>query len=91
MSASIQAKLPDGKVIELESGATPLELARAIGPGLAKAAVAAVVDGEEGRRLAAEAAAATAPCARSAAPARVRRRGPTKRRREGAVIRESVW
>ncbi|EOD28742.1 hypothetical protein EMIHUDRAFT_123292, partial [Emiliania huxleyi CCMP1516] len=30
---------------------------------------AAVVDGEEGRRLAAEAAAATAPCARSAAPA----------------------
>ncbi|NNM32337.1 MAG: threonine--tRNA ligase [Gemmatimonadetes bacterium] len=46
MSASIQAKLPDGTVIELESGATALELARAIGPGLAKAAVAAVVDGE---------------------------------------------
>ncbi len=46
MSAPIQATLPDGRVIELEPGATALDVARAIGPGLAKAAVAAVVDGE---------------------------------------------
>ena len=46
MSAPIHATLPDGKVIELERGATALDLARSIGPGLAKAAVAAVVDGE---------------------------------------------
>ena len=38
--------LPDGSVRELPAGSSLLDLAQAIGPGLAKAAVAAVVDGE---------------------------------------------
>ena len=38
--------LPDGSVRELPAGSSLLDLARDIGPGLAKAAVAAVVDGE---------------------------------------------
>ena len=41
--------LPDGSVRELPAGSSLLDLARAIGPGLAKAAVAAVVDGEGAR------------------------------------------
>lgn len=37
--------LPDGKILELDSGATPKQVAEAIGPGLAKAALGAKVDG----------------------------------------------
>ena len=46
MSAVVKATLPDGKIVELPDGATAFDLAASIGPGLAKAAVAAVVDGE---------------------------------------------
>jgi len=42
----IQLKLPDGKIIELESGATVLDAAAKIGPGLAKAALAGKINGE---------------------------------------------
>src|SRR6218665_1915511 len=38
--------LPDGSVREVKTGTTPAEIAAAIGPGLAKAAIAARVDGE---------------------------------------------
>ncbi|MCA1748057.1 MAG: threonine--tRNA ligase [Parasphingopyxis sp.] len=38
--------LPDGSVREVEQGATPADVAAEIGPGLAKAALAAKVDGE---------------------------------------------
>ena len=38
--------LPDGSARELPAGSSLLDLAQAIGPGLAKAAVAAVVDGK---------------------------------------------
>ena len=38
--------LPDGSVRVVEPGTTPLDIAAAIGPGLAKAALAARVDGE---------------------------------------------
>lgn len=43
---SISARLPDGRVLELPSGASAYDAAVSIGPGLAKAALAAVVDGE---------------------------------------------
>ena len=42
----MEIHLPDGKVLTLENGATAGDLAAAIGPGLAKAALAAVQDGE---------------------------------------------
>ncbi|HEY0714410.1 MAG TPA: threonine--tRNA ligase [Polyangia bacterium] len=42
----ISVKLPDGGVRELSDGASAADLAAAIGPGLAKAAVAAKVNGE---------------------------------------------
>ena len=42
----ISVKLPDGGVRELAEGASSFDLASAIGPGLAKAAVAAKVNGE---------------------------------------------
>jgi len=45
-SEKIHIELPDGRVLDLDRGATPKDVAAAIGPGLAKAAVAAVVDGE---------------------------------------------
>jgi len=41
----VAVRLPDGTTKELPAGATALDLARTIGPRLAKAAVAAVVDG----------------------------------------------
>ena len=47
MSAQITVKLPDGSPRLLESGATAADLAASIGRGLAKAAVAAIVDGSE--------------------------------------------
>ncbi|MDQ3758065.1 MAG: threonine--tRNA ligase, partial [Actinomycetota bacterium] len=43
----ISVTLPDGSTRELEAGATAADLAASIGRGLAKAAVAAVVDGHE--------------------------------------------
>src|SRR3954470_22213408 len=42
----ISVKLPDGGVRELADGASSADLAAAIGPGLAKAAVAAKVNGD---------------------------------------------
>ena len=45
MSAMIKISLPDGSVREVAPGTTPAEIAAAIGPGLAKAALAARVDG----------------------------------------------
>ena len=46
MSENIQLKLPDGKQIELEAGATIYDAAQQIGPGLAKAALAGKINGE---------------------------------------------
>ncbi len=42
----IKVTLPDGKLLELERGATVLAVAERIGPRLAKAALAAKVDGQ---------------------------------------------
>ena len=47
MAGDVSIRLPDGSAKELPDGATAGELAQAIGSGLAKAAVAAVVDGAE--------------------------------------------
>ena len=44
---TLSVTLPDGSSRELAQGATALDLAKSIGTGLAKAAVAAVVDGVE--------------------------------------------
>jgi threonyl-tRNA synthetase len=46
MSEMFSIKLPDGSVREVEAGTTPADVAAAIGPGLAKAALAARVNGE---------------------------------------------
>jgi threonyl-tRNA synthetase len=46
MSEMIRVTLPDGSAREVARGTTPAEIAAAIGPGLAKAALAAKVDGE---------------------------------------------
>lgn len=47
MSAqTLQLTLPDGSVREAEAGTTPLDIAQSIGPGLARAAVGAELDGE---------------------------------------------
>ena len=43
---SITLSLPDGRPVTLAAGATAADLAAEIGPGLARAAIAAVVDGE---------------------------------------------
>ena len=42
----IELTLPNGDVLTMERGVTPSEIASSIGPGLAKAALAAVVNGE---------------------------------------------
>ncbi len=42
----LKITLPDGSVREVAPGTTPADIAAAIGPGLAKAAIAAKVDGE---------------------------------------------
>ena len=42
----IKITLPDGAVREVEAGSTPLDVAKAIHPGLAKRVLAAAVDGE---------------------------------------------
>lgn len=46
MSEMFRITLPDGSVREVAPGTTPADIAAAIGPGLAKAAMAARVDGE---------------------------------------------
>jgi threonyl-tRNA synthetase len=46
MSQKISVTLPDGTAREVDAGTTPAEVAAAIGPRLAKAAVAAKADGE---------------------------------------------
>jgi len=46
MSEMFKIKLPDGSVREMPEGSTPADVAAAIGPGLAKAALAARIDGE---------------------------------------------
>src|SRR3954453_3490929 len=46
MTKPFKVKLPDGSVREVEPGTTPADIAAAIGPGLAKAALAARVNGE---------------------------------------------
>jgi threonyl-tRNA synthetase len=43
--SSISVRLPDGKTLTVPHGSTVLEVAREIGPGLAKAALAGRVDG----------------------------------------------
>jgi len=46
MSELLKISLPDGSVREMPQGSTPADVAAAIGPGLAKAAIAARVNGE---------------------------------------------
>ena len=46
MSEVLKISLPDGSVREMPAGSTPADVAAAIGPGLAKAALAARIDGE---------------------------------------------
>ncbi|TMJ11636.1 MAG: threonine--tRNA ligase [Alphaproteobacteria bacterium] len=46
MTKMFSVKLPDGSVREVEPGTTPADIAAAIGPGLAKAALAARVNGD---------------------------------------------
>jgi threonyl-tRNA synthetase len=45
-SLLFKISLPDGSVREMPAGSTPADVAAAIGPGLAKAALAARIDGE---------------------------------------------
>jgi threonyl-tRNA synthetase len=46
MTEMIRISLPDGSVRDVAAGTTPADIAAAIGPGLAKAALAARVNGE---------------------------------------------
>jgi threonyl-tRNA synthetase len=46
MTQMLKISLPDGTVREMPPGSTPADVAASIGPGLAKAALAARVDGE---------------------------------------------
>jgi threonyl-tRNA synthetase len=46
MTELLKITLPDGSVREVALGTTPADIAASIGPGLAKAAIAARVDGE---------------------------------------------
>src|SRR3546814_5129721 len=46
MSQMIRVTLPDGSAREVVRGTTPAQIAADIGPGLAKAALAAKIDGE---------------------------------------------
>ena len=46
MTQMFAIRLPDDSVREVPEGSTPADIAAAIGPGLAKAAIAARVDGE---------------------------------------------
>jgi threonyl-tRNA synthetase len=46
MTQQFKIRLPDGSVREVDEGTTPADVAAAIGPGLAKAALAARINGE---------------------------------------------
>jgi threonyl-tRNA synthetase len=46
MAERINITLPNGEVLQMEAGSTAADVAASIGPGLAKAAVAAVVNGQ---------------------------------------------
>ena len=46
MTKTVALSLPDGSVREVESGSTALQVAESIGPGLARAALAAKINGE---------------------------------------------
>jgi threonyl-tRNA synthetase len=46
MTQQFKIRLPDGSVREVDQGTTPADIAAAIGPGLAKAALAARINGE---------------------------------------------
>src|SRR5919106_6647314 len=46
MTKMFKIALPDGSVKEMPEGSTPADVAAAIGPGLARAALAAKIDGE---------------------------------------------
>src|SRR3954451_10204296 len=46
MTKMFKIALPDGSVREMPEGSTPADVAAAIGPGLARAALAARIDGE---------------------------------------------
>ncbi len=46
MTKMFKIALPDGSVREIPEGSTPADVAAAIGPGLAKAAIAAQINGE---------------------------------------------
>src|SRR5512141_1737797 len=46
MTKMFKISLPDGSVKEMPEGSTPADVAAAIGPGLAKAALAAKINGE---------------------------------------------
>jgi threonyl-tRNA synthetase len=46
MTKMLKIALPDGSVKEMPEGSTPADVAAAIGPGLAKAALAAKINGE---------------------------------------------
>ena len=46
MTKMFKIALPDGSVKEMPEGSTPADVAAAIGPGLAKAALAAKINGE---------------------------------------------
>jgi threonyl-tRNA synthetase len=46
MTAMFKISLPDGTVRDVPAGSTPADVAAAIGPGLAKATIAARVNGE---------------------------------------------
>ncbi len=46
MSAKMNLQLPDGTILEVPDGTTGAEAAAAIGPGLARAAIAVKVDGQ---------------------------------------------
>src|SRR5437588_9010749 len=46
MTKMFKIALPDGSVKEMPDGSTPADVAAAIGPGLAKAALAAKINGE---------------------------------------------
>ena len=47
-SEQLKITLPNGDVLDMPGGSTPGDVAAAIGPGLAKAAVAAQIPGPEG-------------------------------------------
>ena len=80
---AVTVTLPDGKALELPDGATGADAAAAIGPGLARAALAVEVSHRGGRTT------ATAGGARPRAPAARRRAHRDPHREERASRRSS--